>query len=430
MIRLVALAAAMLARLCYGAPQELSVLNLCLFDGHFNGTTGLEQHVCELQKQLRAKGINATLVVNNKSGLSTVCKNRGIEGVIEIDQKAASRIGRRATAQKSLQTLFQEHHFDIIHSNCSAESRFLKDRPLGTKTVFTNHFKKKIQGKAFDVFDGICHINKETLPSIDTMAQHCWLPPMAKEQKVLTRSSSAQEFFAKKFNWALPDDAFVVVMVGNMYRSDPFKDYELVLQGLEKVAHELPIYFVGVGDGPRMKKIKETRDRLKLTDRALFTGFYTEVDELLAYADAFILASKNEGFGLSVVEAALHGLPLMLSKEMMLGQFFAAGSAALTFENSSSDVSKTLWTLYNSPELQESLGTNALRLATEHFSVEAITQRYVDFYVQLLAQPESSDQEFDQSTDQMSQSELHRLVASGVPPDDEYLDDLSDESFE
>lgn len=65
------------------------------------------------------------------------------------------------------------------------------------------------------------------------------------------------------------------------------------------------------GDGPLKDKLKSLVKRLKLGKRVVFLGWVNNLSGLYKSADAFILTSAYEGYGLVLVDAAAVGLPIV-----------------------------------------------------------------------------------------------------------------------
>ncbi len=67
-----------------------------------------------------------------------------------------------------------------------------------------------------------------------------------------------------------------------------------------------------IGDGPLKNKLKFLADRLGLSAAVTFTG-QTDPAVWLKRADVFVLLSAHEGWGIAAVEAALAGVPVVMT---------------------------------------------------------------------------------------------------------------------
>lgn len=79
---------------------------------------------------------------------------------------------------------------------------------------------------------------------------------------------------------------------------------------------ELKLYISGKKDSTYAKTIVDLIAAFGLTNRVLLSGEVSEAEKIWLYKNcsAFVFPSKNEGFGLPVVEAMSFGKPLVLSR--------------------------------------------------------------------------------------------------------------------
>lgn len=68
-----------------------------------------------------------------------------------------------------------------------------------------------------------------------------------------------------------------------------------------------------VGEGPLKKDIKKKVETLNLTDKVIFTGVRSDVQELMMAMDIYIFPSLFEGMPNTVIEAQATGLPCIIS---------------------------------------------------------------------------------------------------------------------
>jgi glycosyltransferase involved in cell wall biosynthesis len=103
----------------------------------------------------------------------------------------------------------------------------------------------------------------------------------------------------------------LVLSVGNLYAS---KGHAVVLAALARLgAQGRDIAWVVVGDGPEEGRLKARARELDITGQVTFLGWrpHDEVLALMARADAFVLPSAPEGFGLVYAEAMAQGTPVI-----------------------------------------------------------------------------------------------------------------------
>lgn len=80
---------------------------------------------------------------------------------------------------------------------------------------------------------------------------------------------------------------------------------------LQRVRETLPARLVVVGDGPERAAAGQKARALGLADHVRFLGNQVKLAELLVHADAFLLTSEIESFGLAALEAMSCGVPVL-----------------------------------------------------------------------------------------------------------------------
>jgi glycosyltransferase involved in cell wall biosynthesis len=94
------------------------------------------------------------------------------------------------------------------------------------------------------------------------------------------------------------------IVIGTVAALADHKDYPTLLAAARIVLDAEPdVSFVAVGDGPLHDRIVAQARELGLGRRFLFQGFREDVGNFLKIFDVFVLASKTEGLGTSVLDA-------------------------------------------------------------------------------------------------------------------------------
>lgn len=88
-----------------------------------------------------------------------------------------------------------------------------------------------------------------------------------------------------------------------------------------------------VGDGPEMENLKSETNHLGVQDHVIFTGMVAPdaVSEYYQMADVFVSASTSETQGLTYVEAAANGLPLVCKANTCLAGILKPGVNGFSF---------------------------------------------------------------------------------------------------
>lgn len=116
--------------------------------------------------------------------------------------------------------------------------------------------------------------------------------------------------------------------------------------------------------------ILQTPKKLGIADRVVFTGFVEiqDLPVLLSGAEAFILPSLWEGFGIPVLEAMAAGVPVIVSNVSSLPE--VVGNAGLTFDPYSVDqIEQAIRTIISDKKLRDKYSKAAV-LQAKKFSWE------------------------------------------------------------
>ena len=158
-----------------------------------------------------------------------------------------------------------------------------------------------------------------------------------------------------------------------LHSKHPHEDFKLVLAGSPAVT------FFHDSHAKIIKLIKE----LNLKDQVLIPGFVSEDElyELYLNAYAYVFPSKEEGFGIPVLEAMNMNVPLIISNQAALQE--VAGGAALSFEKSDAhELFQQMDKLKNADlrsELIEKGRTRIKQFNREKFSAD-FHQSILDYY--------------------------------------------------
>ena len=120
---------------------------------------------------------------------------------------------------------------------------------------------------------------------------------------------------------------FTFLTVG---RLAPVKNIALQIRAFARVIKESPQARLRiVGDGSLRESLKLQVESLKLEDKIIFEGRQENLAQYYEEADAFLLTSDSEGWGLVALEAAAYGLPIIMTDVGLAGEFIRDGENGL-----------------------------------------------------------------------------------------------------
>ncbi len=194
------------------------------------------------------------------------------------------------------------------------------------------------------------------------------LPPIEKERVLQWRDRVGEDFFL-----------FVGVL---RY----YKGLDILLEAATSKKHTIVI----AGAGPLEAELKEKARKL-LLDNVIFVGRISEEDKvaLLSLCHAIVFPShlRSEAFGVSLVEGAMFGKPL-ISAEIGTGTTFVNIDKLTGIVVPPSDpraLSRAMDTLGSNKHLAVSYGLNAQKRYEQFFTAKRMADEYCKLYEELLA---------------------------------------------
>lgn len=163
-------------------------------------------------------------------------------------------------------------------------------------------------------------------------------------------------------------------VVGCAARLEDQKGVDLLLQAMAQI---VDARLVLVGDGERRGALQQQARELGIADRVEFTGWLHDARRAIASFDVFALASRDEAFPLTIVEAMLCGTPVVASDVGSVAEAVIDSETGLLVP--SGDVPAlvdALRRLLGDSELRDRLATAAHAHALQHFTDTAMADGY------------------------------------------------------
>ncbi|HEY4474199.1 MAG TPA: glycosyltransferase [Candidatus Paceibacterota bacterium] len=196
--------------------------------------------------------------------------------------------------------------------------------------------------------------------------------PFVFAKKVLLYNGIGDAFFARppvresmRQELGVAPDEVLVLSVGSLTEK---KGQRYAIEALDQVdewEEKSPnTHLVFVGDGPRRMSLEDYSRALSLKERMHFLGNRTDIPELLAATDVFILPSLWEGMPNAVLEAMAAGVPVVATDVGGVSEIIKNGENG--FLVPTDDASLLSWRMgeilakvVNDAPLRERIGKNA-----------------------------------------------------------------------
>ncbi len=165
-------------------------------------------------------------------------------------------------------------------------------------------------------------------------------------------------------------------------RLDVQKGLDVLLEAAARIPNAR---FVVAGEGRERARLEAQVAALALDDRVRFLGNRTDVPELLAASDAFVLPSRFEGSSLAVLEAMAAGKPVISSSIGGTNELIVDGeSGVLVPPDDAGALAASLERVLAEPGLRSRLGAAAQATVQSHFSASDMAERVMGVYEDIL----------------------------------------------
>lgn len=157
----------------------------------------------------------------------------------------------------------------------------------------------------------------------------------------------------------------------------------------------------GSGDDQYVDFLKRHATLLGLEDRVHFVGQVKGAEKVSLFqnADAFVLPTSQENFGIVLVEALACGTPVVTTKGTDIWQDLEASGGAAIIAQVSADIADAVQAIITNPEKQRAMGTAARPWVFKTYDESVLAPRFARMY----------------STVAASRREAAVHVAEGVP---------------
>ena len=120
-------------------------------------------------------------------------------------------------------------------------------------------------------------------------------------------------------------------------RLHPQKGHDYLIPIIPKIIYKFPdVHFVWVGDGEHRTYLEEMLREYKVQEKVIFLGYRDDIPDLLTAADLFLFPSYQEGLPFAVLEAMVHGLPIVASDTGGIPEMITHQQSGLLFNTGDS----------------------------------------------------------------------------------------------
>ncbi|MBT9591081.1 MAG: glycosyltransferase [Thiobacillus sp.] len=191
-------------------------------------------------------------------------------------------------------------------------------------------------------------------------------------------ATSPEARLAARAGFGLAENEFVIASIGNCSQ---VKNHTAIIQAMAMLpAEQRPVYLhAGIEEAGEPER--ELARQLGVADWIRFLGGVDDVLPLLQAADAYVMPSIYEGFGIAAIEALATGLPALFSDVAGLRDFRADFPHLVYTGTGAGEVAAGLQTLMHLPDTyKRDIQQRYPAIARQRFGMERGTHEYLALY--------------------------------------------------
>ncbi|MEW5736093.1 MAG: glycosyltransferase family 4 protein [Thermodesulfobacteriota bacterium] len=328
-------------------------------------------------------------------------QDRGVEVLVAQDLVRAISPLKDAGALRELFRIIRERRPQIVHTHSSKAGLLGRLAARAARVpavihtphghVFSGHFGPAASRVFLAVERAAARITDRTVALTEgERNDYLALKVGAPESIVVIHSGVPLERFSRQSSTpadareslGLGPDGPVVGTVGWLL---PIKGPGTLLAAMGRVWETHPdAVLVYVGQGPLQEELAREASRMGKGKNVIFTGWRSDVENLLPAFDVFVLASENEGMGRAVVEAMAAGKPVAASRVGGIPDLVRDGETGfLVPPGDSPALAGAIETLLADPARASAMGEKGRELAPA-FSLSAMLEKLDRLYGDVL----------------------------------------------
>jgi glycosyltransferase involved in cell wall biosynthesis len=181
----------------------------------------------------------------------------------------------------------------------------------------------------------------------------------------------------------LTDDQPVVGTVGRVV---PVKGYTHLLAALAVLRARFPaVRWLLVGDGPDLPVLLAEADRTGMRDALLAVGVRSDITDLLAAMDVFVMSSVREGLPVALLEAMAAARPVVVTDVGGMPEAVTHDRDGLVVPVADpAALAEAIGGLLADPDAAARLAAAARATAEERYAITSVARRIEDVYRQCL----------------------------------------------
>ncbi len=349
---------------------------------------GGQQQAAYLHQGLIRRGWDSLMVCPPESGMESWCRDNNLSFMtlpLKCEADLFSAIRMAGCICKGKHVILHAHNAHALTIALMAD--FLsggKTRVVASRRVnFSLKAKRVAQWKyrtsRLSRIVCISHEIYRVMRSHGIPEEKLTVIPSGIDVHKFDQSQRTPEF---RNEFGIPEDHRIVCTVAALTGD---KDYPTFLQAAKKVIQEYPaVTFIAVGDGKKAGEIRAMAEDKVLKSHIIFTGFRSDVGPFVKNSDIFVMASKKEGLGTSILDAESAGLPIIGTDAGGIPEAVRHGENGLIVPRQNPEaLAQGILTLLKDEELRKEYGRKSLEVV-RNFHINKTVDKHVILYEEII----------------------------------------------
>jgi len=188
---------------------------------------------------------------------------------------------------------------------------------------------------------------------------------------------------ASRNQWGIPPAAPLIGAIGRMVWQKGFK---YLIRAVPEILEVVPeARFLLVGEGPLRSDLEDLVRKLNVSDRITFTGFRSDIQNLISTIDILVVPSLLEGFPMITLEAMAMARPVVATQIQGITEQIMDGKEGVLIPPRNTDaLASAVTQIITDRELSSRLGMAARKRVESSFSVRKMVRETEKVYLSLL----------------------------------------------
>ena len=167
----------------------------------------------------------------------------------------------------------------------------------------------------------------------------------------------------------------------------PRKGHRLLVEAARQILISWPdARFLLFGKGPLEKEIRRLCKHSRIADKVIFGGFRDDLERILPCLDLLVHPAEMEGLGVSLLQAAAAGIPIIASRVGGIPEIVHDGlNGYLVEAGDVGGMAGRVTKILAEPEKARRLGSAGLKMVQSRFSIGAMVNGNLSVYRDVLS---------------------------------------------